>query len=139
MKHAITHTVTLAAVSGVLHQQNLRTRLAVFAHDLRRIVARSVVHYQNFRIPVLLFCIAKKLIERGPDAYAFVVGGNDKTVGQEAIRGFWRAAPRGGDYATCRRLSSMPKNSDTNSSSQSPLRASASMVTAACSWLRAGL
>src|SRR6202521_2267340 len=114
MQHSVAHTVTLAAVAGILHQQ-------------------------NFRVPVLFPGIAEQLIERRPDAYAFVVGGNDKTVGQEAIRGFWRAAPRDGDYATWRRLSSMPKNSDTNSSSQSPLRASASMVTAACSWLRAGL
>src|SRR6202162_6543209 len=139
MQHSIAHTVTLAAVAGILHQQNLRVRLAVFPHDLRRLVARAVFHYQNFRVPVLFPGIAEQLIERRPDACAFVVGGNDKTVGQEAIRGFWRAAPRDGDYATWRRLSSMPKNSDTNSSSQSPLRGSPSIVTAACSWLRAGL
>src|ERR1700738_4883609 len=100
MQHSVAHTVTLAAVAGILHQQNLRMRLAVFPHDLRRVVARAVVHYQNFRVPVLFPGIAEQLIERGPDAYAFVVGGNDKTVGQEAIRGFWRGAPRGGDYAS---------------------------------------
>src|SRR3984893_8433908 len=134
MQHSVAHTVTLAAVAGILHQQNLRMRLAVFPHDLRRVVARAVVHYQNFRVPVLFPGIAEQLIERGPDACAFVVGGNDKNVGQEAIRGFWRAEPRDGDYATWRRLSSMPKNSDTNPSSHRPLLASASMVTAACSW-----
>ena len=62
----------------------------------------------------------------------------DQTISKVA-RTFASAINVRADYATWRRLSSMPKNSDTNSSSQSPLRASARIVTAACSWPSAGL
>ncbi len=60
-------------------------QLAVFAHDLRRVVARAVIHHQNFRVPVLFLHLAEKRMQRRPDADAFVIGGNDETVGQELI------------------------------------------------------
>src|SRR5258708_15715319 len=76
MQHPVAHTVTLAPVSRVLHQQNLRIRLAILPHDLRRIVTRAVVHHKNFRIPFLLPGIPEKFIEGWPDAGAFVIGGD---------------------------------------------------------------
>ncbi len=60
-------------------------QLAIFPDDLGGIVARSVVHNQDFDVPVLSLGIAEKFIERRPDTYAFVVGGNDDTVGQKSL------------------------------------------------------
>ena len=137
VQHSIAHAVTFAAVAGILQQQNLGMQSAILAHDLRRIVARSVVDHENFRVPVLSPRIAENLIERRADAHAFVICGNDETVGHVGT-GRARDCPCA-DYAASRRLSSIPKNSATNSPSQSPLRASLRMVTAACSWASAGL
>src|SRR6202140_2393592 len=61
-------------------------RLAVFAPDLRRIVGRAIVHHENLRVPSFLLRISEKLIERRPDAAAFVIGGNDEAIGQKGPR-----------------------------------------------------
>jgi hypothetical protein len=56
-------------------------RLAKFAHDLRGVVGGTVVHHQNFGIPSLFLYVTQQCMERGPNAHAFVIGGNDETVG----------------------------------------------------------
>ena len=60
MQHAIAHAEAFAAVPGVFYQQNLRMQLAIFPYDLGRVVARTVVHNQNFRIPILFLHVAQK-------------------------------------------------------------------------------
>ena len=78
MKHSVSYAEALASIARVLDEKDLRVRFAVLAHDLGSVVARTVVHDKNFRVPIALLRIAENLIERRADTIAFVVGGNDE-------------------------------------------------------------
>jgi hypothetical protein len=82
VQHAVAHAISLATVSRVLHELNLRVGAGVFTNDRRSIVARAVVHHQDLGIPFLFSGVAEDFIERGANAAAFVVGGDDEAVGQ---------------------------------------------------------
>jgi len=70
-------------------------RLAVLAHDFGGVVGGTVVDHQDFRVPILLLHMADESMERGLDAHAFVIGGNDDGVGQNGtVAENRRFAPR---------------------------------------------
>jgi hypothetical protein len=55
---------------------------SVFPDYIGSIVTRAVIYDQNLSVPVLFGGVAQNFIERGPDAAAFVVGGNNEAIGQ---------------------------------------------------------
>src|SRR5690348_5952419 len=80
VQHAVADTIAFASISRVLEQANRAVPLRVTAYDGGCVVARAIIYNDHFRVPALLPDVVQHFIQRGGDALALIVGGNDDAV-----------------------------------------------------------
>src|SRR5581483_1407494 len=81
VQHAIANAVALAMVAGIVQNPQYGFSGHETAHYLDCVVARTVIHHDDFRVPLLLSDVCEDALQRGADPGALVVSRNDDAIG----------------------------------------------------------
>jgi len=81
VEHAVAYAVAFAAIAGIFYQAQSRLVCGEASNNMGRVIARSVVHDDDFCIPALGMYVRQHFFEGRAETSAFVIGGNHDAVG----------------------------------------------------------